>query len=238
MGFRNPITTVAGVDTGAGVQRVRITDTGGSMGGGAVLLYPASDKPGVLEAASDDAGATASLSSPPNLAGRRASLILRGVDVGTEGAWLETPPGTLFYVNGKAYRPPVAPRIITDNGPGGTFVSPGPFTMHPARTIDPAALFGDGYGALVLIHAQVVADSTGVWQFQLRAPALGPTLIAYAQVGFNGVQRTAEVTEFVLIPAGQSSSFSTSFGGGTASITTYADARNNRVRYVVLPIAP
>lgn len=101
MGFRNPLTTAYGVDTGGAGQRVVVTETGGRHGGGSIELYPnlpVDAAPGVLEAGSDEAGAVTVLGSPPNAGGRRATLTLRGVDVGDEGAYLDLPPGAKFYI--------------------------------------------------------------------------------------------------------------------------------------------
>lgn len=82
MGFRHPLTTSSGVDTGGAGQRVKITAVGGTQGGGAVELYPnTTNSPGLLEAGTEaEIGPVVRLLSPPNTLGARSSLELAGTE--------------------------------------------------------------------------------------------------------------------------------------------------------------
>jgi hypothetical protein len=177
MAFRNPVTTVSGVDTGGNGARVVITETGGTTGGGAVLLYPdANTDAGELRATADMFGPTVVLESPraaPLGLGTEpqpaSSLQLRSMPAGadlsqpTPGVRLDstarvvvnTPAGQTMWVNGQPIQP--ARRAWTYPRPHTTtfqdFTAGG--TMHIIQTVSveaPAGVYLAGM-ALMLQHA-------------------------------------------------------------------------------------
>jgi hypothetical protein len=81
VGFRDPLTTSASVDTGVSAHRVKITQAGDVQGGGQVLLYGSSGQPAVLAAGSDDQGVNVALASPAGVTGAATKLLLRGPGV-------------------------------------------------------------------------------------------------------------------------------------------------------------
>lgn len=86
MGFRNPLTRAAALDTGKGAQRVVITTAGDKLGGGQVLLYPSSNRAAVLAAGSDETSDLVSLTAPPSTTAPGAQLVMRGPGRATDGA--------------------------------------------------------------------------------------------------------------------------------------------------------
>lgn len=136
--------------------------------------------------------------------------------------------------------PGLAPQKFTDAPAGATFAPPGPITVHPSRTIDPAALFGPGVGALVMIDAQVLLDSVAAaatkWDLKLATPALSTTFVDQDGANWTG-RGTLRVTFTDVIAAGSTASYSTFLDGGVgASVQSFADSRNNRAQYTVFPI--
>lgn len=94
MGFKHPLTTATGLDTG-GDSPVVITE---DVDGGVVEVYPdRSSSPGRLRARQDTVGGTTVLESPPNAIGQRTRLELTGLDdtSGNFAAALLSGPGRL-----------------------------------------------------------------------------------------------------------------------------------------------
>lgn len=131
-----------------------------------------------------------------------------------------------------------APVRYSDTGVGGANGAPGPYTMHPSRTIDPSAIFGPGFGALVLIDARTLGDCpSGTWDLQIVSPALSSGVLTRDSRAFAG-RNTLVASHQVIIPAGTTQSFSTAIANGSGTLTTYGDGTNNRCAYVVIPIPP
>lgn len=143
------------------------------------------------------------------------------------------------------WRPVVTHRLIRDGGGGGVLPVPGPHTIHAPRTIDAAALFGPGVGALVQIDARVMIDpadgNVGAvmeWSFSIASPALSNGVLETEGSRGQG-RRTLRVSYTDEIPADASRSYNTVIGGGSGlAAVTYADPRNNRCDYLITPIYP
>jgi hypothetical protein len=111
MGFQNPITSIAAVDTGVSGPRIRVNPTGGTYGGGAVEVWPDGTDyfgPGYLEGGHDVQGPLVQLSSQQNVDGLRNTVTMgddvaggrRGVEIrSTQDVSLAPGPGghTIAY---------------------------------------------------------------------------------------------------------------------------------------------
>lgn len=95
MGFRNPLTRAAALDTGKGAQRVVITTAGDKLGGGQVLLYPSSNRAAVLAAGSDETSDLVSLTAPPSTTAPGAQLVMRGPGRGPDAGGFRFTGGPL-----------------------------------------------------------------------------------------------------------------------------------------------
>jgi len=143
-----------------------------------------------------------------------------------------------------------APIIYTDTGVGSSSVNGAaatPTVVHASRTIDPVALFGAGFGALVRVDAifmlDYVSGAAAQWYLYLQngaTPAEVTRDVGY--LGSSGAQTRLmlrAIDEYV-VPTG--STLVTQSGvdaaGAVATAKSYADARNNRRKIIVKPIPP
>lgn len=175
------------------------------------------------------------------------------------------PPDTTTFAALAARVAKLAPVVYEDLGQGGTWTAPAPFAssgtsyFHPRRTIDPAAIFGAGFGAVVELDSTALLDLTSgataaSWYLNVVcspqvntgvAPADPSTLI---RQGFGylasppGRLVIVPATKAVIIPAGKVQRFASTIAAPgsptTSKATTYSDATNNVLSYTVHPIPP
>lgn len=132
------------------------------------------------------------------------------------------------------------PVIVTTPGLAATHTAPGPSTVHPTTTVDPAKLISAGAGALVLLDATVLLDTAGgaatQRDLQIVSPALSATVLTTTSRAWSG-RNTLQATFVDLIGPGMPArSYSTRLANGTgANAISYADTTSNRLIATVLP---
>jgi hypothetical protein len=132
----------------------------------------------------------------------------------------------------------VRPVILQDAPNGATYAAGSTLTVLPSRTIDPAALFGAGRGALVRCDYRMLVDAsvtTAVqWDFILLA---GGAQAAMDSQGWSAKRTTFHVLYEDYIAPGATRAYLGQVASGTAgtSLTTYTTAVHNRARYTVVP---
>lgn len=136
--------------------------------------------------------------------------------------------------------------IAANNSAGGGST----LTIHggiTGRVLDPAALFGAGYGAHVKIESRVLIDvaSPGGWYLRLQRNAVvagvpgSPVTIAEDHTPLAG-RSVLDAEDSQKIAPGEVAAFRTVLfsPGGTGTASFYADATNNRTVYTVRPYKP
>lgn len=178
MGFRNRLTDLidpvaraaaAAASEAAAAAVERLT---GPMGGDSIeLAVRTGAGVAVIEAGGDGAGDVLALHSPVNLAGLRSSLVLRGVDVGNEGAWLSTPGA--FYVE-------AAGGMVLLDDPAWQTYAPVWTTSGLAPVLGNGSLSGRWRQlgrtvdlALALTFGSTTNAGSGSFAFSLPIPAIG-----------------------------------------------------------------
>jgi hypothetical protein len=251
MGFRNPAKsadpTATALDTGVSTGKRTIVDAAG------VRLYagysgevPATLAAGVLtnEDGSHRMGSWLDITSPDGVAGVHLAseeLSAGGYEavVRLTGDAIDLDAGEI-RIRGVAQGQPLPdPITVQINGAGATFSTGGPHAIHGPYVVDPAALFGAGYGAVVIVDAQIIGDSTaGRWDMELHSgTAAAPTTI-YAQDSrvFNN-RETLRISDSYVIAPGATKEFGIRLLNGTQVLVIYTDDRNNRLKLTVIPIA-
>jgi hypothetical protein len=193
MGFRNPVTTVSGLDTGGPGSRVRIIDTGS---GGAVELI-SEHGTAILQAFSSMTGSAVSLVTAPTTDGNSSAVVLRDYDFDGPGVTvtstgdivLDAADGRAVKVSGdldvwtgtrwkRAGLDPVsADRTVNING----------FAIPRVSTLSPAGI-GLTLPALPIGHVVVVELGTDFYAEDGAAQSLmgGMTALAFGATRIAG----------------------------------------------------
>lgn len=178
---------------------------------------------------------------------RGAGTVLPSTDLRRGDVYGHTTFGLMVY-NGAWL--PAQPRAVQyrDTHPNATHTAPGGTVLAATRTIDPAALFGPGMRALVLVDARALVDynaGAGVSWFLNIYRADGATLLAQDFVRTLTATSTRDILKIdhsEIIAAGATATFQTKLnspGSDPANkIVTYPDNANNRTIYNVLPLHP
>lgn len=137
--------------------------------------------------------------------------------------------------------------ILEDLGAAVTAAAGGAeVATHPDRVIDPAALFGAGFGARVDVHGHMLVNPAGPGNADWSLYRVGAPSVVLLLDSINASARTTlKLTQpGEMIAAGATATYRPMLRAGAQNVTTVPGtgaASNpawNRVRYVVHPILP